>query len=80
MSVFKYLIYKIADGCCAESEIQFAYDYGAITEEERHKLFNLNSNLYFGYYKRETLREKLDDLLCSEEFDDEAAFREQELV
>ena len=35
MSVFKYLIYKIADGCCAESEIQFAYDYGAITEEER---------------------------------------------
>lgn len=80
MSVFKYLIYKIADGCCSESEIQFAYDYGAITEEERRKLFNLDSNLYFGYYKRETLREKLDDLLSSEEFDDEAAFREQEWV
>lgn len=80
MSVFMYLIYKIADGCCIESEIQFAYDYGAITEEERRKLFNLNSNLYFGYYKRETLREKLNDLLVSEEFDDETAFREREWV
>lgn len=80
MSVFMYLVHKIADGGCEDSEIQFAYDYGAITESERRKLYNLKNNLFFGYYTVKTLKEKLDDLLASDELSDDAAFSEQKGV
>lgn len=80
MTVFTYLTHKVGEGNIQANEVQFAYDIGAITDEERTRLHNLQSNIYFGAYKQETLREKLQNLLNNEEFDDSTAFNAQEWV
>lgn len=76
MSVFMFLVHKIAFDTCNDWDIQFAYDFGAIDKTQMKKLFNLKKNIYFGKVTIGELKNKLSNLLASESLTDETVFEE----
>lgn len=59
MNVFRYLLFKAAEGSLEDPEITYAKYIGAIDDTQERVLKDTLLDIFYGRYKKEQLREAL---------------------